>query len=78
MTIGLTPTQCAKALGVSKDQVLALIAAGELNAFSVGLGKQRKRYRVEESELAAFKQRRSAKPVQPTARRSSKAYSPRW
>ena len=67
MTRSLTPVECSEILGCSKDQVLALIANGELAAFNVGNGKQRLRYRVEETELAAFKKRRSTKPA-PTSR----------
>lgn len=72
MTRSLTPIECGRALGCSKDQILALIANGELRAFNVGNGKQRLRYRVEEDELEAFKKRRATKPA-PTTRSSRQA-----
>jgi len=79
MPKGLTPVQCAEALGCSKDQVLALIASGELSAFNVGLGKQRARFRVEETELESFKKRRAAKPLPaPRKRRQIPATAREW
>lgn len=54
--------ECAKILGCSRDQVRAFIAAGELVAVNVGLGRQRTRYRVQETELQAFIERRTTKP----------------
>lgn len=66
-------------LGISKDQVLGLIKAGELSAFTVGLGKQRVRYRVSEAELDAFVKRRSTgKPIATRHRKSAQQPTREW
>lgn len=78
MAKGLTPQQCAEVLGCSKDQVLDLITAGELSAFNVGLGKQRARYRVDASELDAFKRRRAVRSMTTRKRRPSVIPTREW
>jgi len=74
MSVGLTPLQAGRLLGISKDGVLNLIRAGELVAFTVGLGKQRIRYRISEAEIDAFVKRRST--AKPSLRRTRKSAPP--
>lgn len=65
----LTPPTIAKRLGVSVEKIIGWILAGELRGANVAtkLGG-RPRYRVSESDLAEFLERRSA-AVQPAPRR---------
>lgn len=61
----LTPPEVARRLGVNPDKVRAWIAAGELRAVNVAQrhGLSRPRWRVDETDLEAFKSRRLAEPA---------------
>jgi excisionase family DNA binding protein len=59
MTKGLNVRAAATRLGCSVDHLKKLIAAGELRAVNIGLGKQRARWMVSEAEIEAFRERRS-------------------
>jgi excisionase family DNA binding protein len=50
----LTPEIVADRLGISVASVYKLIESGKLLARNVGTGTQRPRWRIEESDLAAF------------------------
>ncbi|MEO9591370.1 helix-turn-helix domain-containing protein [Rhodopirellula bahusiensis] len=60
----------AAELGCGIDQVRNLIAAGELPAVNIGLGKQRARWSVSREDLDAFKARRASKSPQVKHRRT--------
>lgn len=72
---GLNVRAIAKRWGCGIDQVRRLIAAGELRAINIGLGNQRARWVVSESEIKAFEQRRSNQ--QPVPRRRSPQITPK-
>ncbi len=68
--MGLSVRKVAEELGCGIDQVRNLIAAGELPAVNIGLGKQRARWSVSREDLDAFKQRRSSRPERVLHRRT--------
>jgi excisionase family DNA binding protein len=68
--MGMNVRQVADELGCGIDQVRNLIAAGELAAVNIGLGKQRARWSVDRQELDAFKSRRSSRPTTSKHRRT--------
>jgi excisionase family DNA binding protein len=66
----LTINDVAERLSISYDAVLTHIRAGRLKAANVGQGWSRPRWRIEESDLAAFLATRSnPAPVQASARK---------
>ena len=71
--VWLSPPQVAERLGVKADKVRNWIRTGELRAsdFAEKLGG-RPRYKVHETALIAFEQRREVKPQTPTVRRKRK------
>jgi excisionase family DNA binding protein len=70
----LTTPQVAKRLGVNADKVLNWIRRGELRAINITnkIGGKRPRYRVAESDLAAFLTSRAAVPDAPATRGRSR------
>lgn len=70
--MGLTIKQVAAELGCGIDHVRALIAAGELRAVDIGLGRIRRRRAVLREHLDDFKERRSSLPS-PSPRRKRAA-----
>ncbi len=78
MPKAFTRHECAERLGCSPDQVSAFIESGELLAFNIGLGKQRARYRVCETELAAFQRRRSTSKPQLQTRKPVPSAMREW
>jgi excisionase family DNA binding protein len=69
-TAMLTPAQCAARLAIDVDGVRALIRAGNLEAVDVGRGaRKRPRYRVSQSALESFLERRTVRPPNPANRR---------
>jgi excisionase family DNA binding protein len=62
----LTTGQVAARLGVSRKRVYELIHAGKLRAFNVSIGERQPRWRVEESDLAAFESERSTWKISET------------
>ena len=68
-----TPPQVGERYGVSADKVLAWIRVGELRAVNVAARVGgRPRWRVAESDLLAFEERRSAVPTPPVTKRRRK------
>lgn len=66
----LTVNAAAELLGVSDDQVRALIAAGRITAVVVSKpGAKLRRYRIEESALDDFKRQSSTRPPEKTTKR---------
>ncbi|MBL1218685.1 MAG: DNA-binding protein [Planctomycetes bacterium] len=58
----MTPPQYARCLGVKPDQVLAFIAAGELEAVNIAApGAKRPRWRISCAAIASFEERRSSR-----------------
>ncbi|WP_083435068.1 helix-turn-helix domain-containing protein [Rhodopirellula islandica] len=68
--MGLSVPKVAAELGCGFDQVRNLIAAGELPAVNIGLGKQRARWSVSREDLDAFKARRASQPARAKHRRT--------
>lgn len=80
----LTPADVAARWGVAHDKVLEFIKTGELAAFNVASKRSsRPQYRINESAIAAFEERRSGRdparsvPLPKTRRRPSKASLPK-
>ncbi len=71
----LTPPQVARLLRVRREKIMAWIRTGELRAFNVSTNF-RPRYRIEESELEAFKLRRAAVVQPKVVRRRRKSLPP--
>ena len=69
----LTTPQVAKRLGVNQDKVLNWIRSGELRAMNYATRQSgRPRYRVAESDLAAFLASRATVPTPPATRGRSR------
>lgn len=69
----LTPPEVARLMKVNADKVLDWIRRGELQAVNISNGV-RPRYRIEPSDLADFKLRRSSRAAVPVRR----GRGPRW
>jgi helix-turn-helix protein len=70
----LTPPQIAERYGISSEKVIVWIKAGELRAFNAAMSATgRPRWLIDEADLTAFEQRRSAQPSKPAARRRKAA-----
>jgi hypothetical protein len=54
-----TPKQIATELGVKPSRVIAWMRAGELVGVNVGDGRRRPRFRISETALAEFLERRT-------------------
>jgi excisionase family DNA binding protein len=65
----LSVKDVAARLRISLEQVLTLIRSGALKASNVGLGIKRPRWRISESDLQAFLDKRAPKPARPKNRR---------
>lgn len=78
MTKGLNLRAIADRWGCSIDQVRGLVAAGELKAVNIGLGKQRARWIVPLSEVEAFERRRSNSKPEPKRRRPALKPTRQW
>lgn len=61
--MSFSPSAVARILGCSKDQVISLIAAGELAAVNIGLGKIRARYKVRQEAIDDFIRRRTTEKL---------------
>jgi excisionase family DNA binding protein len=48
----------ASYLRISVIQAYKLVKSGEIKSFNIGQGKQRKRYRIEQTEVDKFIERR--------------------
>lgn len=57
-----TPSQAAKALRVSRNRIMAWIRSGQLAASNLGDGSA-PRYRIAESAISDFLERRAVKPA---------------
>jgi hypothetical protein len=67
----LTPPALARRWGISVDKVLAWIRSGELRAFNAATRTGgRPRWLIDETDLIAFENRRSAKPLVRSRRRN--------
>ena len=66
----LTPPELARRLRVHPDKILGWIRSGELRAINVAANPRgRPRWRIDPADVAAFEQRRAARPVLPSRRR---------
>lgn len=66
----VSPPQLAKRWGVATDKVLALVRSGQLAAINLAVNPLgRPRYRIHESEVAAFEEARTTRPPIPRQRR---------
>lgn len=71
----ISPPTYAKRLGIKPEKVLTWIRTGELRAidisFNPGLGKPR--YRISETDIIAFENRRASQPDSKSQRRQKKS-----
>ncbi len=66
----ITPPALARRYGIHVSRVLAWIRAGQIEAFNVGDGPTRPRWRITPDAIEAFERRRAAQPsAKPTRRR---------
>jgi len=63
----ITPAALAQRWGVTVKKVLAFIDAGELIALNLAVNArgEKPRYRIKESDIAAFEEQRRSRPVNP-------------
>ncbi len=73
----LTAAEVATILRVKIDAVLGWIASGELPATNVGRGELRPRWRIAQSSLDAFLDRRASRPPAVAMRRRRAATGPK-
>lgn len=73
----ITPQEVARRLGVSDDHVISWIRGGELVALDISsTGARKRRYRIAESDLAAFIERRLNSNTPPVVPPSGQIGSP--
>jgi len=77
-TIGLSVTEAAELLGISRDQIRHLIIEGELPASNIGRGNQRARFLIRHADLEAFLDRRRVKPTAKANRQPRTAPTRQW
>lgn len=77
MSKGLNLRAVAERLGCSIDQVRNLVHVGELRAVNIGLGAQRARWVVSESELDSFVARRENRRPTQNVRRAGRSLARR-